>query len=206
MLPASAVAAVLLLSLVPGWLFLRLTETARRPRHQSDLQEVLELVTVGVLTTGLAVAAVSILRPAGVLNLSVPPTEARHLRELAATVVGTFTLALVLASLFARIAIMRSPAPKSALGTSVWWDILRAEKVPDGMAPYALVTLNDDKTVEGLLATYTWQSDTSHYRDIALRKPIKYPVGEGMSRKPPYDYVIIAGTDIKQLALKYVPN
>jgi hypothetical protein len=205
-LPASAVATALLLSLVPGWFFLRLTEKARRPRHQSDLQEVLELVTVGVLTTGLAVAAVAILRPAGVLNLDIPPTEARDLRELASSVVGTFLLALGFAWVFAWIAIKRSPAPQSSLGTSVWWDILRAEKIPPGMLPYALVTLNDDTTVEGVLATYTWQSDTSHYRDIALRAPIRFPVGDGKSVKPTYDYLIIAGSDIKQLALKYTPK
>lgn len=206
MLPASAVAAALLLSLVPGWLFLRLTETARRPRHQSDLQEVLELVTVGVLTTGLAVAGIALTCPGGALDLEVSPDTAHELRKLAGYVVGTFALALFLAWVFARIAIWRSPAPKSSLGTSVWWDVLRAEKVPDGMAPYAMVTLNDNTTVEGIVATYTWQSDTSHYRDIALRAPIRFPVGDGKSRKPPYDFLIIAGTDIKQLALKYVPK
>lgn len=206
MLPASAVAAALLLSLVPGWIFLRLTEKARRPRHQSDLQEVLELIAVGVLTTGLAVAAVAVFRPAGVLNLKFPPTDARELRELALSVVGTFLLALGFAVAFAFAFRSTSAAKKSSLVTSVWWDILSAEKVPPGMAPYALVTLNDDTLVEGIVSAFTWQSDSSHHRDIALRAPIRFPVGGGKSRKPPYDRLLIAGTDIKQLALKYVPR
>jgi len=205
-LPASAVAAILVISLIPGWLFLRLSEKARRPRHQSDLQEVLELVAMGVLTTGLAVALVAALRPAGLLSLDIPPADARGLRELAASVVGTVLLALGLAAVFGVIVAKTSPAPTASLVTSVWWDVLGAENVPAGRAPFVMVTLTDGRTVEGILSTYTWQSESSHYRDIALRAPIRYPAGENLSLKTSYDFLIIAGTDIEQIALRYLPK
>ena len=73
-----------------------------------------------------------------------------------------------------------------------------------------MVTLNDEKgtVVEGILDAFTWQSDSAHYRDVSLREPIRFPVGKNsdgkvMYRKPPYDLLVIAGDDIKQIALVY---
>ena len=94
MLPGGLVAAALLLSLVPGWLFLRLTEKVRRPRHQSQLQEVLELVAVGVGTTGAAILLAALVRADGMYHLKIPPENGDDVRNWAWSVVLLLLLAV----------------------------------------------------------------------------------------------------------------
>ena len=212
MLPTGIVAVVLLLSLVPGWIFLRVSEPARRPRNQSELQEVLELVAVGVGTTGLALTLAVLFRSDGVYALHPRPRSAEDLHEIALSVVLVLLLATAIALAIGALVRWTSTRTQGKLGTSVWWDILKPESVPPGKLPYLQVTLNDEKgtTVEGVLASYTWQSDSTHNRDLALKAPIRYPDGtntdgKSVSRRPGYDFVIIAGGDIRQVAIKHVP-
>lgn len=142
-----------------------------------------------------------------------PSRDAKGIWELALSICLILLTALVLAVGAALLTRVTSKAPRASLGTSVWWEVLRPERVPRGKLPYALITLTDDKrsTIEGVLAAYTWQSDSAHYRDVALRSPIKYPAGrdqagQNLARKPDYDFVIIAGSDIRQIAIKHVAD
>ena len=94
MLPSGLVAAAFLLSLIPGWWFLRRTESQRRPRQLSTLQEMLELVGVGIATTGLAIALGLLFFPDVVLDHDFPAATASEIRMDVGLVLGSLTGAM----------------------------------------------------------------------------------------------------------------
>lgn len=214
MLPSGLVAAAFLLSLIPGWWFLRRTESHRRPRQLSTLQEILELIGVGVLTTGLAACLGLLLWPSLVLDHGFPPDTAREIRMDVALVLGTLAVATLLAEVAARVIRRRSPADKSEINIGPWWSVMRRDNIPEGHLSYVALALADGTTVEGVLHNYTWSPDSAH-RDVALTKPIKITRpgvrswlkrAEPMVTNTPYDHVLIPATEIKHLALKYTPQ
>lgn len=212
MLPGGVAAAAFLFSLIPGWWFLRRTESSRRPRDLSALQEVLELVGVGLLTTGLTVVLGLLIRPQLVLRHKWPANTAGEIRLDVALVLGTIFIATLLAEVAARVTRRLDPAPDSEVNIGVWWAILRPEKVPVGQLAYVALSLKDGDTVEGVLDTYTWAPDVAH-RDIALKGTIKFtqPVAGRLWRRPssvtkttPYDRLVVPEAQIKHVALKYI--
>lgn len=214
MLPGGLVAGSLLLSLIPGWWFLRRTESCRRPRHLSSLQEVLELVGVGVLTTGLALCAGLLIRPELVLDHSFPARTASDIRMDVVLLLGTGLAAVLLAEIAAAIVRRVSPADDSEMDIGPWWSVMRRDKIPKGKLSYAALSIAEGVTVEGVLHSYTWSPDSSH-RDIALRAPIIF-TRPGRKRwrtgarpvvtSTPYDYVVLPASEIKHVAVKYVDD
>ena len=204
MLPGGAVAAAFLLSLIPGWLFLRRTESSRRPRQLSTLQEVLELVAVGILTTGLAVSLGLLICPNLVLDRELPLNSAADVRWI----IGLALATLIGSALFAELAAWgvrrsdKSPTAESAV--SVWWAVMRPDRIPRGKLPYVAIALSDGSTLAGVLHEYTWSPDVAH-RDVALRAPIKY-THEAKTIDTPYDFLIVPGLEVRHIALKYVPR
>lgn len=212
MLPGTVLAGTLLLSLVPGWLFLRLTERVRRPRNTSDLHELVELVAVGVGTTGLAGLAAAVFRAEGIHELTWPPTGPADIRELGLSFGAVLAASLALAVAGALLVRWRSPTPTASLVTSVWWDVLRADAVPSGHVPYVSLRLRDGHgSVEGVLDAFTWQVGVEMRRDISLRPPIRFPAGVSddgkvLYRKPGYDRLVVDGDMVQEIALRYVPR
>lgn len=215
MLPSGAIAIALLLSLIPGWRFLRRTEASRRPRNLSSLQEILELVTVGLLTTGVAIGAGLLLWPDLLLDRDFPAETHGEVRLYVGLAFATLSTATLLAEVAAWFVRRAHPAPKSEFNIGVWWSVMRPEAVPDGHLPYIAIERSDGVTVEGVLHTYTWSPDVTH-RDVALRKPVKFtqPAGRriwrpgpaSVTRRVPYDFVVVPGVEIKHIALKYTPQ
>ncbi|MBZ5736925.1 DUF6338 family protein [Nocardioides mangrovi] len=214
MLPSGLVAAAFLLSLIPGWWFLRRTESHRRPRQLSTLQEILELIGVGVLTTGLAACLGLLLWPSLVLDHEFPADTAREIRMDVALVLGTLAVATLLAEVGAQVIRRRHPADNSEINIGPWWSVMRRDKIPEGQLSYVALALADGTTVEGVLHNYTWSPDSTH-RDVALTKPIKITQpgarswlkrAEPVVTKTPYDYLLIPATEVKHVALKYTPQ
>jgi hypothetical protein len=212
MLPGGAVAALFLLSLIPGWWFLRRTESSRRPRHLSSLQEVLELLGVGVLTTGLAVGAGLLISPELLLDRRFPANSGREVRLYVVLVVGVLFSALAFAELAARVVRWRNPARSAEFNIGTWWSVMRPDLVPEGCLPYVAVERSDGVTIEGVLHNYSLSPDVTH-RDVALKAPVKFTTpGKSSSwgrtsptetRAVPYTYVVIPGAEIRHIALSY---
>lgn len=212
MLPSGLVAAALLLSLIPGWWFLRRTESRRRPRHLSTLQEILELVGVGMLTTGLSVGLGLLARPSLVLDHGFPAHTAGEIRMDVGLVLGALAGATLLAEIGAQIIRRRNPDDSSQINIGPWWSVMRRDNIPPDQLSYVAVAFADGSTIDGVLHNYTWSPDSTH-RDVALRKPITITKpGARLWLKQaalvvinaPYDYIVIPATEIKHLALKYV--
>lgn len=212
MLPGGAVAAAFLLSLVPGWWFLRRTESSRRPRQLSALQEMLELLGVGFLTTGLAVGVGLATFPDLLLDRQARASTRDEVRIYIALVAGVLVGAVLLAECAAAYVRLRNPAPTAEFNIGAWWSVMRPDGVPRGHLPYVAVERSDGTTVEGILHTYTWSPDVTH-RDVALKKPIKFTTPEpskwwggasrSVTRPVPYEYVVVPGTEIRHIALRY---
>lgn len=210
MIPGGAVAAAFLLSLIPGALFLRRTESVRQPRNLSALQEVLELLGVGLLTTGVVIGVALLVDPGLLLNREFPTQRAREVRVDVALAVALLLGSLALAEFTARMVRRKHPAPESELNIGTWWSVMRPELVPDGHLPYVAVQRSDGVTVQGVLHNYTLSPDVTH-RDVALKKPIKFVEphpegGKSITKSVPYDFVVIPGTEIRHLALVYQPR
>lgn len=214
MLPGGLVAAAFLLSLIPGWWFLHRTESIRRPRELSPLKEVLELVAVGVLTTGTVAVVGLAVWPGLISKHDWRPVDEGDVRLALLITVVWMAVAVLLAEVAAHASRFLNPTPGAEINNGVWWSILRPEKVPAGHLSYVALTLEDGSMVEGILDTYTWTADVAH-RDIALREPIKFtqlragPAGEIVASAPqkaPYDRLIVPASQIRHVALKYAQN
>lgn len=204
MLPSGLLAAGFLLALIPGWLFLRWTESARRPRMLSSLQEVLELVTVGLLTSGAALLLLGLVCPSLLLRLAQSPDSAADVRWAMGVPAIALALAVLGAGLGALFTNMMSSATDIETVIGVWWGVLRREKVPEGKVPHVAVALADGSTADGVLAAFTWSPDATH-RDIALRGPVRITSG-GQVKELPCDRLIIPSDQIRSIALKYQPR
>lgn len=212
MLPGGAIAAAFLLSLIPGWWFLRRTESCRRPRHLSALQEILELLGVGILTTGLAVGIGLAIWPNLVLDREFPATSGHEVRIYIGLIGGLLVSSLLLAEAAAFGVRKLSPASTSEFSIGPWWSVLRPEIVPEGHLPYVAVERSDGVTVEGVLHNYTWSPDVTH-RDVAIKKPIKFTTPAAVTRwgrkspsvttPVPFEFVVVPGTEIKHIAVRH---
>ncbi len=202
MMPDGLIGACLLLSLIPGWLFLRRSESERQPRDQTALHELLQLVGVGLLTTGLAAALALLVNPRLLLDHDGPLTTSGEVRAAVGLLVGLLVLSIALAEIAVQLLRLTSKTPNARLTVSVWWASLRPELVPEGKLPWAVVALKDGSTLEGVLSDYTLSAESSH-RDIALRAPIRATIA-GETKSTPYKVTLVLADDIRHVSVAYV--
>jgi hypothetical protein len=208
LLPSAGLTAGFLLALVPGWLYLRLRSSRNAVLPRSGLDEVLEVVTIGVATTGLAVALWALL-PFEVTHLADVRALVRepnvysneHVRRLAATALVVFLLACSLAWCLFKLT-HRGPRP-TLYRETVWAGALtrRGEKYP-----WVGVQLRDGRLVEGELHAVP-TGDEHENRDISLQAPIKVtPAGGGTRQDTSLDRIILNEIDIKYIGLVLGPE
>jgi hypothetical protein len=159
----------------------------------------MEVVAVGALATGASLAIWCWLRPQAVLDLQHSPADASKLRSDVATIAGILGTAVVLA-LAAAWLTRRIRGDSVSVG--VWWEVLAQERIPKGYCAHAAIRLDGDVTVMGVLRTFTWSDDVSH-RDVGLQKPITFRSPGKETIRPEYDHLIVPGTEIRHLAIKY---
>lgn len=197
---ASSFAALVLVALVPGYLYLRLTESARRPRHHSEFSEFLEVLAVGLATTGTALGGVILICPAFVAEALRHTSlhEPAYLRRS----VGLLALVGVLALLLAWAgAALTNRLRGDSYAPNVWHATLGQRR--KGHLPYVIVELEDDRRVEGVLHAYT-TIDGDHPRDIAVMNP-KVTAG-GEAWEPGADFVIINADRIRKIWMSLAPD
>jgi hypothetical protein len=187
-------ALVILLGLVPGWIFWTLRSRYRPRGSRTNLAEVLELVAVSALTTGAAIAIWVLtdgLRIPGVLS---PSDWARsgdsYLVDHLVSAVVTLALIVVLAcalSLLLHKAIHRGKGEHDA-EEFVWWKAFTDR--PKGTFPYVGLMLDDGVFIEGFLRAFTTEGSESG-REIALAAPIRVAAKDGAPVKQTVDGVVV---------------
>lgn len=202
MVPTTSFAALLLIALIPGYAYLRLTEDARRPRAHSALSEFLEVLTVGIGTTGIAAVVVVLLwsDPVAETLEGSPLSSSEDLRRAALLSAGLALLALGIACAAAWVT--RFPG-KGSYSPNVWRSTLGLRG--KGLVPYVVLDLKDDpgSRIEGVLHAYTTLEDNDH-RDIALRSPQISRGGEKWSPGP--DFVVVSADQIARIWLHMAPD
>lgn len=202
MAPSSTLAALFLLSLVPGWLFLRASEGARPPRPQSGLLELLEVIAVGLATTGASLALWVVFKPSAVLGASRAPETGSDLQDAMAVALVILGLACGIALVAAAVYRSRS---KARYEVGVWQTVLNKRAVPKAHLQWVRVSLVDGGAVEGVLFAYTRGTGATH-RDVALRSPIFEVSGGGKRRETDYDRLTVSGEQVVTVAVRHWPR
>jgi hypothetical protein len=178
MIPSGLGALLLALALVPGWYYLRLMSRLRARTRLAGISELLEIVSVGALTTGTAALIVVIvphrLHPFTVDIDRWAAEGSAYLRASARnggwTVATVVILALLIATLLF-LAQRRWNPSEFRLDGNVWVQALGSR--PSGTLPWVGLHLQDGRFVEGILHSYTVE-DIGDDRDVALRRPIRF--------------------------------
>jgi flagellar biogenesis protein FliO len=174
--PTTLGALLLVLALVPGWIYLRLVERLQPPSGTSGLHQLLEVLAVGVATTGVSAIAV-VLVPHRLLPFTLDVAAwakddaylRPHARAAVASVAVVFGLAVLLAYLLYRLRALRTPREFSSQ-QDVWVRSIGSR--PKGQHPYIGLHLADGQLIEGPLHSYTFGAEAGK-RDIALSGPIR---------------------------------
>lgn len=201
MTPGSTLAVLFLVSLIPGWIFLRATQRSRLPHAQSALEESLELLAVGTATTGLSAVLLVLWAPGLAMDAAAPgtPHELRSAVALGLVVLGTASgLALIAAHMYSRIYPVR-------YGSSVWHEVLSDRYVPSGQLNFLGVETHDDKLYEGVQHSFTHGSEDAH-RDVALKAPIYAYNNKGRRILTPYSLLVIPGDVVRRIAVLRMPT
>jgi hypothetical protein len=210
-LPDSLGVLVIALALVPGWLYLRLHERRRPPSSATGLSQLLEVVAVGLLTTGISVFVLSLIPHRWLPWLIDLETWGAvgndHLRHnvgnsviSVAVVLGLASLAAVALYLLQRSGSSDRFDPES----SVWGQALGRR--PERTAPWVGLQLRDGPFVEGVLHSLSFGHEDQDERDIALGRPIRVTDDGGPARDVEIDRVIVPGREILYISVIHAPE
>jgi hypothetical protein len=210
-LPDSLGVLVIALALVPGWLYLRLRERLRPPSSATGLSQLLEVVAVGLLTTGVSVLLLSLiphrwlpwlidLKAWAALGNDHLRHNVRNSMISVAVVLGLASLAAVALHLLQRASSSDRFNPES----SVWGQALGRR--PEGTAPWVGLQLRDGPFVEGVLHSLSFGHEDQDERDIALTRPIRVTDDGGLARYVEIDRVIVPGREILYISVIHAPE
>lgn len=202
-------ALLVLLGLVPGWVFWSLGARHHPRGSRSTLSEVLELVAVGVLTTGVALLVwvlVDGLRVQSLLSASGwatggEPYLTRHIPQAAFTAFLVMVCASGAAFGLSK-SVHRGPRIHDPGGV-VWWNAIQDHAV--GQQAYVGVMLDDGMLVEGLITGFTTDDTAGTGRDLALAAPIRVtPGGAATSVRQQVDRILIPERLTRWVTVRYV--
>ncbi|BBH66190.1 hypothetical protein ACTI_28750 [Actinoplanes sp. OR16] len=212
MIPSNALALVVFLVAVsPGYLYQRVVERRLTRRTRGGVLDLVDLLCVGALCTGLAALAVLGLGaaiPSAFVKLSelFKPPAVLDWRYILSAVV-TLILAAVLAYLLALIVVRQFENP-TRLGTGSVWTatVFRylAKNPGRKSSIYAVVQLKDGRVLGGILQLVD-TSAKSGEQDLAIAAPM-FMVQAGSTEREPlsHDFVIIPASEVGLLYGKVV--
>lgn len=212
MLPTGIGVSLVLLALVPGWLHLQLRKRLAPASSAAGLSELLEVLAVGLATTGTSVAILIFVPPHWfpmLLNIEAWAAQGsdyvrQHVREAAASGLAVFLLALAIAYLLYLPLRLRRPAEFRAQG-SVWVHALGAR--PKGKVPWVTLQLKDGKLIEGVLQSYSLSEEALENRDVALQRPIRVTIKPNeQPRWLELDRVIVPGNELSYITVIHVSD
>ncbi|MET8778795.1 DUF6338 family protein [Nocardia sp. NPDC004654] len=211
-LPGSLALVFLTFSLIPGWWHLRLLERTRPAGKTGGLNELLQVLAVGLATTGSAIL-VLILLPKGWPNdwLADPAALFKggnayaqaNLRRVAVTAAAVLALACVIAILLYYVRSVGSQRGFKQLGDP--W-VYSLGNWPKDKVPYIAIELTDGRQIEGVLHTYSTDNGSSK-PDIALKDCIRItPKDEDEPIRTLHDIVVVPGDQIVLVSLRILSS
>ncbi len=209
--PATVAALLIALALVPGWLYLRLIERLQPRSGTSGLHQLLEVLAVGVATTGVSVIVVVLVPHRWMpFTLDVSAWVSKgdsylrdHVRSATWSLALVFALAVLLACVLYWLRARKKPAEFRSQG-NVWVHSLGDR--PTDKVPYVGLQLKDGRLVEGPLHSYTFDAEPGK-RDVALSGPIRVTAaGGGVAQpNPSLDRLIVPESQIEYITVIHVP-
>lgn len=203
-MPITGTALLIALSVVPGYFYLQLTAGYRRPETKTTLSEVLEVLLVGLATTGLSVAVLTMVFTDSarevLLALLATPADLHvgQLRGLIITGVIVIAVSLSLASLLSLLTRHRA---SRRFSPSVSQATLGVDK--RGHIRVVSMGMANGSTIDGVLHAYTLGDDEDS-RAIAVKEPIRHVSMKGEATALTYNYLVLFGPDIKHIAVSHV--
>ncbi|MGJ9424181.1 DUF6338 family protein [Aeromicrobium sp. CF3.5] len=201
MLPTAAVPVLLLIGLVPGYFYLLWTRGVRdSSANASPLTSLLEVLGIGIATTGVVIAAASYFRSTEVANLASRIGrgiwDPQLVRDLSASTSLVIAGSVVLAGLLAfgtRLVRPKQYYPR------IWQEVLAERKREH---TFVRVDLTDGTSFAGALHGSDFSLDEGN-RDIVLRSPITRIDATGTPEKSLLQRVVISEVRIELLSVSY---
>lgn len=198
-MPPTTVAGVVFLvaALSPGLVYHRVLARFLPRDNRSTVVEVVELATVGALTT--VVACVAVLGAGEVVPALLSLTElvntaAPHPWRVLLSAVLALALSFGLAVLGGWWWVRRFGRPGRITEGSAWAGVLAKKR--DGKPAYLAVELEDGRLIEGVFRTVSVAEDPD--RDaLALRRPIRVTNPGGTPADADEDFVLIPRSVVK---------
>lgn len=209
MIPGNGLVVLLVLALVPGWVYLRLRQRHTAVVQALGLAQLLEVFAVGLVTTGSAVF-LFILLPHAWLPFTVDVdtwaeqgTTYTRANPRVILTTGASLLFIACAGSWLLDRALRHQRSELYLGPGVWVYALRER--PKGMRPYLGVMLQNGRIVEGLL--HSCSLEASEVRDVALDAPIRITdPGQDTPRSVQVDRVVLPEREIRYITVLHVPE
>ncbi len=197
--PASITIVFVLFSLIPGWLYLRRLEATQPAETQklTGLQEILQLLAVGLSTTGIAIFIVAIL-PRGwpvdqqALLQGGHAYVWSHLRRVALALFLMFWLAMGFAELGFRWMSRNSPEGFNKRGNP--WTSAFVDDVPKEERPRVVVEITDGRRFRGWL--YAFDPERTSSLDLVSQGVIVVTGPDGAEDKRVVDLLVVASDQI----------
>jgi hypothetical protein len=210
MLPGAPFAVLVLLALMPGWLFFRLAER-RGPRpERSQLAELLEFAAVGftaITVASLLVIALSLKFNHWFFDLRAWANRRhQYVSHHIGAALFSITFIIVLSLLITLGLFLLFYGRKAAdfqPGINVWDAGLGA--APKGMQNWLGVHRKDGSLIEGLLLCHPAGANEDS-RELALTKPIRLTPPGGNPANLEIDRVVIPGEEIAAIVVVHVPK
>jgi uncharacterized protein DUF6338 len=213
MLPAVPFAFLVLLALLPGWIFVRLAESKSERPGRSQLAELLELAAVGFSTIAISALIVAWLSIAShwfwLFNVE-EWAHARHqyLGDHLGAALTSAALTIILSCLLAAglfLAVYgRHPRDGNfSAGATVWVGTLGP--APNGMQNWIGIKRHDGSLIEGLLFACTAGTGDGP-REVSLAAPIRLTPANAHPVDLPVDRVLVADSQIAAITVVHVPK
>ena len=210
-MPTTFLGLLFALAFVPGWTYLTWKSKYRAPAESSALSDLLEIVAVGLATTGPGVLLLLIAPQRLPFTLDLGRWASQgdvylvgHLRQAAMSAIIILLIAFALAWLYIRIGPARHSAGKEFLtdGGNVWVHALG--KRGDGKLPWIRVVLTNETRIEGILHFQSTRG-ASDDRDLALKAPIFLTTPTSPRRRlGDIDRVVIPAREIRFITVQEV--
>ncbi|WP_425303653.1 DUF6338 family protein [Nocardia wallacei] len=209
-LPGSLALVFLLFSLIPGWWHLRLLEQARPTGKSGGLNELLQVLSVGLATTGSAVLILVLLPDSWRRGWLVDPEALlkggkayvqTNLRQVAISVAAILAVACLIAVLLYFVRSIGSRKGFKPLGDP--W-VYSLGNWPKNMVPYVGIELTDGRHIEGVLHSYT-TDNSSAKPDIALKEKIR--ITQKDAEEPiqtTHDRIVVPGDQIALVSMRFL--
>lgn len=209
--PFTITALLIVLALVPGWIYLRLVERLRPRSVDNALHQLLEVLAVGAVTTGGSALLIALV-PHRILPFTLdldawvaggPAYIREHWRSAALSAALVFALAALIAYGLYRLRARKRP-PEFQPHGNLW--VYGLGERPPGKASWVTLHLEDGRVVEGQLHSYSLDEDPAR-RDITLSRPIRITAADATEAQalPNLDRLIVTASKIAYITVIHVP-